>query len=125
MKYKPLIIAKWLLTGIVAFIFIGSAFGKIVPSTADIEVATKFGLTAQNFFYIGILELFCLLLFLIPRTGVIGTLFLAAYMGGAIATHLEHNEGIVPQCIIQAFIWIVAALRFPEITQRLIKGNIQ
>lgn len=91
MKFKPLIIAKWILTGIVALIFVSSAMGKIAPSAADLEVATKFGLTEENFFYIGILELFCLTLFLIPRTGVIGTLFLAAYMGGAIATHLEHN----------------------------------
>ncbi|MCX6191485.1 MAG: DoxX family protein [Flavobacteriia bacterium] len=57
--------------------------------------------------------------FFFPRTGVIGTLLLCAYMGGAIATHLEHGQSIMAPCIIQAFLWAVAIYRFPELTNRL------
>jgi hypothetical protein len=43
-------------------------------------------------------------------------------MGGAIATHLEHGESVIPGCVIQAILWIVAVFRFPELKNRLM-GN--
>lgn len=57
----------------------------------------------------------------LPRlsTPILGTLLLAAYMGGAIATHLEHGQSIIAPCVIQAFVWIVAVYRFPELRTRL------
>ena len=83
-------------------------------------MAATFGLDASTMQMIGVVELISIILFLVPRTGVLGTLLLAAYMGGAIATHLEHGESIVAPCVIQAFIWIVAAFRFPELQSRLL-----
>ncbi len=123
MNAKTKKIINWSLTAIVAFIFLGSASGKLMPAETDIELAKNFGLSQQIFFYIGLIELLSITLFIIPRTGIIGTLLLAAYMGGAIATHLEHNESIIAPCVIQAFIWIVAFIRFPELRQRVLNVN--
>jgi hypothetical protein len=41
-------------------------------------------------------------------------------MGGVIATHLEHGLSIVAPAAIQTFIWIVAVIRFPELTNRIL-----
>lgn len=87
-------------------------------------MATGFGLDASTFKMLGIVELISLILFVIPRTGVLGTLLLAAYMGGAIATHLEHGESIMAPCIITAFIWIVAVFRFPELRSRIMGEKV-
>ena len=38
---------------------------------------------------IGIIELCCLALYLVPRTSVLGALLLTGYLGGAVATHLR------------------------------------
>jgi hypothetical protein len=38
---------------------------------------------------LGILELACLLLYLIPRTSVLGAVLLTGYLGGAVATNLR------------------------------------
>ena len=38
---------------------------------------------------IGLIELVCLALYLIPRTSVLGALMLTGYLGGAIATHVR------------------------------------
>jgi len=83
-------------------------------------MAKGIGLDASTFRIIGLVELISVLLFLIPRTGILGTLLLAAYMGGAIATHLEHGLSIVAPAAIQAFIWIVVVFRFPELTNRIL-----
>ena len=92
------------------------------PFMADekaIEMAASMGMDANTYKLLGFIEILSLVFFIIPRTGVIGTLLLCAYMGGAIATHLEHGQSIMAPCIIQAFLWAVAIYRFPELTNRL------
>lgn len=117
-------IIYWILTALIAFVFIGSAIGKLTANEEALKMATNFGLDAKTFSMIGVVELICVLLFIIPRTGVVGTLLLAAYMGGAIATHLEHGESIIAPCVIQAFIFVVAFFRFPELKKTLLKSKL-
>lgn len=119
MNPKTRNIINWVLAGLVAFIFIGSAFGKISGAEESIKMAESIGLDANTFLMLGIIEVIAVILFLVPRTGIIGFLLLVAYMGGAIATHLEHEQSIMAPAIIAAFVWIVGAVRFPELTQRL------
>jgi hypothetical protein len=113
-------IIYWVLTGLVAFIFIGSAIGKFTANAEALKMGASIGINPQTFTILGVIEIVSVLLFIIPRTGILGTLLLAAYMGGAIATHLEHGLPFLTQCIIQAFIWIVAVYRFPELRSRLL-----
>jgi len=109
----------WVSTGLVAFIFLGSASGKFAAHEESLKMASAFGLDARTYFMVGVVEVACLLLFVIPRTGVMGTLLLTAYMGGAIATHLEHGLSIVAPCVVQAIMLTVAFYRFPELRTRL------
>ena len=120
MSPKTKQIIGWVLAGLVGALFLFSASGKLMGSEEGMKMAATFGLDATAFKMLGIVELISVVLFLIPRTGVLGTLLLAAYMGGAIATHLEHGESIVAPCVIQAFVWIVAVFRFPELQSRLL-----
>lgn len=117
-KTKKIIL--WVLTGLVGALFAFSAFGKLSGNPDAVKMAATFGLSPSTFTALGVLEAVSVILFIIPRTGVLGTLLLTAYIGGAIATHLEHGDSIVAPCVIQAFIWIVAVLRFPGLTQRIL-----
>jgi hypothetical protein len=123
MNTKSKQIIYWVLTGLVAFIFLGSAASKFTANAEAIKMASNFGLDAKTYTLIGIVEVVCILLFIIPRTGIIGTLLLSAYMGGAIATHLEHGVSIVAPCVIQSFVLIVAFYRFPELKTKLLNSN--
>lgn len=113
LKTKKMI--YWVLTGFVAIIFVGSAVSKLTANEEVLKMASGFGLDAQTYSYLGVIELISVLLFVIPRTGILGTLLLAAYMGGAIASHLEHGLSVVAPCIIQSILFIVAFYRFPEL----------
>jgi len=119
MSEKTKKIIYWVLTGLVAFIFLGSAMGKFTADEKALEMAASMGLDANTYKLLAFVEILSLVLFILPRTGVIGTLLLCAYMGGAIATHLEHGQSIMAPCIIQVFLWAVAFFRFPELTNRL------
>lgn len=125
MSSKTKKIIYWILTGLVAFVFIGSALGKFTANAEALKMAKDMGLNASTYTILGIVELISILLFIYPRTGVLGTLLLAAYMGGAIATHLEHAQSIVAPCVIQAFLWLVAAYRFPELTSALVNRKVK
>ena len=111
----------WVLTGLVALVFLGSAISKFRANEEMIQMASGFGLDTQTYTLLGVVEIVCLLLFVIPRTGILGTLLLAAYMGGAIASHLEHGESILAPCIIQSLLFFVAFYRFPELRTNLLK----
>jgi DoxX-like family len=120
MSPKTRNIINWVLAGLVGFIFLGSAYGKFTGGEEGAKMAETFGLTGDIMKNIGAVELLAIILFLIPRTGILGTLLLVAYMGGAIATHLEHGQSIAAPAGIAAFVWIVAVVRFPELTQRIL-----
>jgi uncharacterized membrane protein YphA (DoxX/SURF4 family) len=120
MSTKTKNIINWVLAGLVAFIFIGSGFSKLMGSADTLKMAESIGLSSANFKVLGVIEIMAALFFLYPRTGLLGTLLLAAYMGGAIATHLEHAQSIVAPVVISAFVWIAAVIRFPELTQRIL-----
>jgi uncharacterized membrane protein len=113
----------WVLTGLIAFVFFGSALGKLTADADALKMAEGFGLIAQNYTILGVIEIISIILFIIPRTGVLGALLLAAYMGGAIATNLEHGQSIIATCVIQTYLWIVAIYRFPELKTRLLKSD--
>lgn len=123
MSSKTKNIVGWVLAGLVAALFLFSASGKLMANEEALKMASNFGLDAGSFKMLGVVEVIAALLFLYPRTGVLGTLLLASYMGGAIATHLEHGESIVAPCVIQAFLWIVAVFRFPELKSRIMSNN--
>lgn len=124
MSSKTTQIITWVLTGLVSALFLFSVYGKLLGPEENLKMAASFGIDASSYKILGIVELISLILFVIPRTGVLGTLLLAAYMGGAIATHLEHGESIMAPCIITAFIWIVAVFRFPELRSRIMGEKI-
>ena len=110
----------WVLTSLIALAFAGSAGMKLLGGAGSDEASAAMGLTAENIQLIGIVELVSVILFIIPRTGLLGTLLLAAYLGGAIATHLEHQQPFFAPVILQGLVWITAVLRFPELSRRLL-----
>lgn len=54
---------------------------------------------------LGILELTCTILYAIPRTSVLGAILVAAYMGGAVATHVRIGEPPYVQVLIGVLVW--------------------
>lgn len=109
----------WVLTGLISLAFLGSAAGKFMANAEALKMVANMGIDANTYLLIGVVELICLILFIIPRTGVLGTLLLSAYMGGAIATHLEHGESIVAPCVVQTLLFLVAFYRFPDLRRLL------
>jgi hypothetical protein len=120
MSPKTRNIIGWILTSLLALLFLWSAAMKFIGGPEMEKNIAGMGLTLSSLRVIGIVEVLSVLLFIIPRTGILGTLLLAGYLGGAIATHLEHGQPVIMPLIVSCVLWITAAIRFPELLGRLL-----
>ena len=84
MSPKTRNIIGWILTGLLAVVFLMSAAMKLSGKQEVVQSAVHFGLSIKKFTFIGIVEIISILLFIYPRTGLLGTLLLAAYMAGRL-----------------------------------------
>ena len=63
---------------------------------------------------LGILELACTVVYVIPRTSVLGAILLTGYLGGAVATHVRAEDGWFTMSfpvILGALLWSGLYLR--------------
>jgi hypothetical protein len=64
---------------------------------------------------LGILELACTIIYVIPRTAVLGAILLTGYLGGAILTHLRVGEAVYLHVIFGVLLWGGLYLRDPRL----------
>jgi sorbitol-specific phosphotransferase system component IIC len=120
MTIRARTVTDWALAGLISVLLLASALDKIVGSEHAIQMSASFGLSPETYRILGVIEASAALLFLFPRTALLGTFLLCSYMGGAIATHLQHQQGILFPAAIEAFVWISAIIRFPELSERIL-----
>lgn len=108
---------KWvgrILTVLVILAFLPSSVLKIMHYPMAVEGFASMGLPADAIMPIGIVELVCLILYLIPQTTVLGTLLLTGYLGGAILANLIGGNDYIHALVVGAFVWAGAWCRVPE-----------
>jgi len=109
---KAVYITGWVITALMAFVFIGSGFMKATAKGPEFEEAIgKMGFTPQHIQQLAIVEFVCVAIYLIPQTAVIGAILLTGYMGGAICTHFRADENFVLQASIGVLVWLGIFLR--------------
>ena len=81
--------AGYVLTGLVAAFLTFDTVMKLLQLAPAVQGTTELGYPAGTVVVIGAIELLCLVLYVIPRTSVLGALLLTGYLGGAIATHVR------------------------------------
>ncbi len=88
-----------------------SAGMKFAKPAAVVEGFTKLGYHASLAFGLGIVELVCTILYVIPRTSVLGAILLAGYLGGATATHLRVGDPFFMPIVLGVLVWAGLFLR--------------
>lgn len=88
---------------------------KLSRSKAVIEGFAHFGYPQSVIVPLGVVELVCTMLYIIPRTSVIGAILLTGYLGGAVATHLRAGESFIAPALVGVLVWGGLFLRDPRI----------
>jgi hypothetical protein len=77
------------LTGLVSAFLAFDVVLKVLQLPPAVDTTTQLGYPVETILWIGLIELMCLVLYLIPRTAILGAVLLTGYLGGAIATHVR------------------------------------
>ncbi len=95
---------------VVMLLFAGSV--KLRPSPAVVQGFAHYGYPANEIPVIGIIELGCALLYLIPRTAGLGAILMTGLLGGAIATNVRLGDpAFVGPLILGVLVWAGLYLR--------------
>lgn len=86
-------VVGWVLSGILAVPFLPSAYFKITRPPWFVEDWSK-TYPAASALPIGVIELAIFVLYLVPKTRYVGGLLMLAYLGGAVATHVQARDGM-------------------------------
>mgnify|MGYP003693645275 CR=1 FL=1 len=70
-----------------ALFLLVDAVGKLVKPAPVVEGTVQLGYPESVILGLGIVLLACTVLYVIPRTAILGAILLTGYLGGAVATH--------------------------------------
>lgn len=69
---------------------------KLVKPPMVVDATVQSGYRETVILPLGIVLLSCTVLYIIPRTCILGAILLTGYLGGAVATHVRVGEGPFP-----------------------------
>jgi len=104
------------LTYLLSFLLVASASAKLthIPKVVTTQMA-GLGFDGGKLVFIAVLEIISALLFAYPRTRTFGLLMVSAYLGGAIAAHVGHDQTGIQPAIVLVLIWLAVWLSNPEL----------
>lgn len=94
---------------VLALLFSGSL--KVSHAPFFLEKWSGFGYAVETATPIGVVEIACALLYVIPRTRILGAILVTGYLGGAIATHVRVGDVFVAPLILGIMAWAGLYLR--------------
>ena len=88
----------------VLMMVMGAAMG-IAQVPAALEGLVKMGFPPGVLVPVCVVELLCVVLYIIPRTAVLGAILLTGYLGGAVVTHVRVEEGFLFPIFFGVLLW--------------------
>lgn len=106
---------------LVTFLALDAAM-KLVKASPVIAASAQLGIPEGAIAGIGATLLACVVLYLVPRTAVLGAILLTGYLGGAVFTHVRSGGPAFNVAFAMAFgvlVWLSLLLRRPQLRSML------
>jgi hypothetical protein len=95
-----------------ALLLLFSGTMKLFKMPAVIEGMAHYGYPEHLSVLIGMLEVGCTIVYLVPRTAVLGAILMTAYLGGATATNVRVGDSsFIGPILAGVFVWAGLYLR--------------
>lgn len=110
---------------VLVWAFLGfDVVGKLTKPQAVIDGTLKLGFQEKHILVIGLVLLVGVVLWTIPRTAVIGAIYLTGYLGGAVAINLRAEQPIAGFVLsgvyVGLLIWLAMILRRPDLRRAIL-----
>lgn len=93
---KALLWSGYIMSALPALFLLLDGIMKLVKPAPVVEATVRLGYSESVIFGLGIVLLACTVVYLIPRTSVLGAILLTGYLGGAVASHVRAGDGLFP-----------------------------
>ncbi|HEX2836940.1 MAG TPA: DoxX family protein [Phycisphaerales bacterium] len=108
---RKLAIAGWVVGVLpMAMLTLSSVMKFLAPPQA-VDGFKHLGWNPSDAVVLGVVELSCVVLYLVPRTCVLGAILVTGYLGGAVATHARLGEAWVIPVALGVAAWLGLVLR--------------
>ncbi|MGH9778637.1 MAG: DoxX family protein [Candidatus Acidiferrales bacterium] len=108
-----------ILGGLPALFLLLDSVGKFVQPAPVVEGTVKLGYSESVILPLGVVLLACTVLYLIPRTSVLGAILLTGFLGGAVATHVRVGDPLFTHVLFPVYfgvmLWGGLYLRDPRL----------
>lgn len=109
-------IAGWILSALIGlFLAIASALPKFMGIEAATDAMMVVGWPVKYLVLIGVIEVGCVILFLIPRTALLGAVLTTGLLGGALAANLRVDNPLFSHTLFSIYlgvaVWVALWLR--------------
>jgi len=92
-------------------LLMSGAFKFMKPNEEMAKGLDHIGWKADQLSTLGIVEIACTILYVIPQTSILGAILLTGYLGGATATHVRVGDPWFAPVIIGVLVWLGLFLR--------------
>jgi hypothetical protein len=115
------------LTGIAVAFLLWDSVIKLLVLEPVREGLTRLGYPVNVALGIGIVELLCLVVYLVPRTAIPGAVLLTGFLGGAVATHVRIGDPLFTHVLFPIYVatllWGGLYLRDTRLRMVVGRGN--
>jgi xanthine/uracil permease len=105
----------WIVSLLPSLALIFSAAVKFVGPQEMLKEFERLGYKPELATPLGVVEILCTIIYLIPQTSVLGAILLTGYLGGATATHVRVGDQFIPPIVMGVLIWLGIFLREPRL----------
>jgi hypothetical protein len=114
----------WGMTALFTLFMVGaSVVPKFAGATSAVQALQSLGWSPRYLLAIGVLELALVVLYLIPRTSLIGAVLMTGLLGGAMASHIRAESPLFSHTLfgvyLGVFMWISLWLRDARLREYL------
>jgi len=97
----------WTLTGLFVLFMLMDIGIKLMRLPVVDETMITLGYAPGVGFWIGVLEAVLLVLYVGPRTSMLGAVLFMGIFGGAIATHLRHDDPVLTHDLFGVYLGVI------------------
>ena len=103
-----------IISGLLTLFLVVDGVMKLLKPAVVVEATRQLGYPESDIVGIGVVLLVCTLLYVFPRTSILGAILLTGYLGGAVASHVRVSgkwSNVVFALVFGCLVWVGLWLR--------------
>jgi pimeloyl-ACP methyl ester carboxylesterase len=100
---RPAVWTGRILSGFAVLFLLVDSIGKLLRLAPYVAGTAQLGYPTEILFGLGLVELVCVLVYIVPRTSLLGAVLLTGYLGGAVASHVRLENPLLTHVLAPVY----------------------